>query len=300
MCWASAFVGIRALADAFSPGALSLGRLAIATAALGVLVIAKNQATPWPRRDQWRSLIVIGLLWFGLYNVALNYAEHHIDAGTASMILQLSPLLIAILAAVFLGEPATTKLMLGIGLGFAGVVLISLASGDLGSSTTVTGVLLCVVCCFAYSISVIFQKPLVSELSAIQVTWLACGVGFVSCLPFVGQLLGEWRQASQDEQLWLVYLGVFPTAIAFTTYAYALQHMSASKLGVTTYLVPPLAIGLSWVLLAEVPAPLAYGGGALTLIGVAVARSQSGRAQGGSDSSQPRNAAKLAVDSPRS
>ena len=70
----------------------------------------------------------------------------------------------------------------------------------------------------------------------------------------------------------MVYLGVFPTAIAFTTYAYALTHMSASSLGVTTYLVPPITIALGWLLLAEVQPTMAYAGGALALVGVAVAR----------------------------
>ncbi|MGH3306699.1 MAG: DMT family transporter, partial [Nocardioides sp.] len=71
---------------------------------------------------------------------------------------------------------------------------------------------------------------------------------------------------------WLVYLGVFPTAIAFTTYAYALRHMSAGNLGVTTYLVPPITIVLGVIFLGEAPPTMAYAGGALALVGVAVAR----------------------------
>ena len=70
----------------------------------------------------------------------------------------------------------------------------------------------------------------------------------------------------------MVYLGVFPTAIAFTTYAFALQHMTASSLGITTYLVPPITIFLGWLFLGEVPPTMAYAGGALALVGVAVAR----------------------------
>ncbi|WP_278258752.1 EamA family transporter [Nocardioides convexus] len=65
---------------------------------------------------------------------------------------------------------------------------------------------------------------------------------------------------------------MFPTAIAFTTYAFALRHMSASALGVTTYLVPPITIVLGLVLLDEVPPPVAYVGGVLALLGVGIAR----------------------------
>ena len=83
---------------------------------------------------------------------------------------------------------------------------------------------------------------------------------------------------------WLVYLGVFPTAIAFTTYAYALKHMSASSLGVTTYLVPPITIVLGLVLLGEAPPTMAYVGGALALVGVARGAAQAAAASTADDS----------------
>jgi drug/metabolite transporter (DMT)-like permease len=84
--------------------------------------------------------------------------------------------------------------------------------------------------------------------------------------------VSQASDASPADIGWLAYLGVFPTAIAFTTYAFALKHMTASSLSVTTYLVPPITVLLSWVLLAETPPGVAYVGGALCLVGVAVAR----------------------------
>lgn len=65
---------------------------------------------------------------------------------------------------------------------------------------------------------------------------------------------------------------MFPTAIAFTTFAYALRTMTASNLGVTTYLVPPITIVMGWLLLDETPPGMAYVGGVLALVGVGVAR----------------------------
>ena len=133
--------------------------------------------------------------------------------------------------------------------------------------------LLCLLAAVVYSISLVLQKPLVGRLAAVHVTWLACTVGAVACLPFAGPASSsEAGDAPASSLWWLVYLGVFPTAIAFTTYAYALQHMSASSLGVTTYLVPPITIVLGLVFLGEAPPTMAYAGGALALVGVAVAR----------------------------
>ncbi|GAA1529569.1 DMT family transporter [Nocardioides humi] len=268
--WASAFVGIRHLAHDFSAGALSLGRLAAGAVALAPVALA--QGLPRPSRGQWLSIVTIGVLWFGIYNLSLNAGEQRVDAGTASMLIQVSPVLIAVLAALFLGERFTAQLAAGLALAFSGVVVIGLSTSGGESTGDLLGVVLCLVPAAAYSISVILQKPLVADLSAVHVTWLACTVGVVTCLPWAGRLVAEARDAPVSSSLWLVYLGVFPTAIAFTTYAYALRHMTASALGVTTYLVPPLTIVMGLLLLDEVPPLVAYAGGVLALLGVGVAR----------------------------
>jgi drug/metabolite transporter (DMT)-like permease len=217
---------------------------------------------------------VIGVLWFGVYNVALNAGERKVDAGTAAMLIQVSPVLIALMAALFLRERFTLHLGLGLALAFGGVALIALATSPSGDQVKgdVVGVLLCLLSAVVYSISLILQKPLMVRLPAVQVTWLACTVGAISCLPFAGGLLTQAREAPASSLWWLVYLGVFPTAIAFTTYAFALKHMSASNLGVTTYLVPPITIVMGVIFLSEAPPTMAYAGGVLALVGVAIAR----------------------------
>ncbi|MBO9533242.1 MAG: DMT family transporter [Solirubrobacteraceae bacterium] len=267
--WASAFVAIRHLGEDFSAGALSLGRLGVGAVALALLAVPRGVARP--TGPQWRSIISIGVLWYAIYMVALNEGEQRIDAGTASLLIQVSPVLIAVLAAVLLDEPFTRGLGLGLALAFAGVAIIALADAP-GGSHDALGVGLCLVSAVAYAIALVIQKPLAGVIPALQVTWLACTAGAVVCLPFLPQLIDELADAPTSSIVWLAYLGVFPTAIAFTTYGYALQHMSVSSLGVTTYLVPPLTILMSLVLLGEVPPAIAYAGGALALLGVAVAR----------------------------
>jgi len=268
--WASAFVAIRHLGDDIGPGALSLGRLLVGSLALGVVLLARR-AWRRPSRSDWVGLVAIGLLWFGVYNVALNAGERRVDAGTAAMLIQVSPVLIAVLAVLFLRERSTAALWLGLVVAFAGVVVISLSTSP-GGDRDLLGVLLCLLAAAVYSVSVILQKPLMSRLPAIQVTWVACTVGTAACLPFAPTLVDDLGSASAADIGWVVYLGFFPTAIAFTTYAYALTYMSASSLGVTTYLVPPITVVMAWLLLAETPPPLTYVGGALCLVGVALAR----------------------------
>ena len=82
--WASAFVGIRAAGEDLSPGALALGRLLVGSAALGAIVLIRRE--PLPSRRDLPGIVLVGVLWFGIYNVVLNEAEQRVDAGTASML----------------------------------------------------------------------------------------------------------------------------------------------------------------------------------------------------------------------
>lgn len=269
LLWASAFVAIRHVGAELSPGALSLGRLLVGSVVLGVVMLARP--SPWPARSMWPRLVVCGVLWFGVYNVALNAAERRLDAGTAAMVVNVGPILIALLAGAFLGERFPAALLLGSAVAFAGVAVIGVATSS-GAGADTVGVLLCLVAAVAYAVGVVAQKPLLARLPALQVTWLACVIGTVTCLPFGPELVREAAAARPSTLGWVVFLGAFPTAIAFTTWAYALSRTSAGRMGATTYLVPPVAILLGWLLLGEAPASLAFAGGALTLVGVALTR----------------------------
>jgi drug/metabolite transporter (DMT)-like permease len=267
--WASAFVGIRAAGEDLSAGPLTLARLLIGAVALGLVVAA--QRSPLPARSDVPRLLVCGLLWFGAYNVLLNAAEQRVDAGTAAMLVNIGPVLIALLAGVVLREGFPRSLLVGCAVAFAGTIVIGLATSE-RSVDAGWGAMLCVGAAAAYSVAVIAQKPLLARSSALQITFLACAIGAVACLPFAPALAGELAAAPAGSVAWAVYLGIFPTAVGFTTWAYALGRTSAGKMGVTTYLVPPIAIGLGWALLGETPPALALLGGALCLVGVAITR----------------------------
>ena len=267
--WASAFVGIRSAGRDLSPGALTLGRILVAALALGVLVAARRE--PWPVRRDLVPIAVYGVLWFGGYNLALNEAERRLDAGTAAMLVNVGPLLIAVLAALVLREGFPRRVALGCGIAFGGAALIGYATSENGFSAG-WGALLCLAAAFLWASAVVIQKPLLTRISALQVTFLACCVGVLVTLPFAPTLVREAGDARSTALGWVVYLGIFPTAIGFVTWAYALARATAGRTGAMTYLVPPLAILFGWLLLGETPPWLAIPGGALCLTGVIVAR----------------------------
>ncbi|MFJ2394347.1 DMT family transporter [Streptomyces sp. NPDC087843] len=271
--WASAFVSIRSAGAAYSPGALALGRLLAGAVALGTICLLRREGLP--PREAWRGIALSGLLWFGLYMVVLNWGEQQVDAGTAALVVNTGPILIALLGSRLLGDPMPPRLLAGMAVSFTGALAVGLSMSGRGGSS-VLGVILCLLAAVGYAAGVVAQKPALGRASALQVTTFGCLVGAVACLPFAGQLVHEVADAPGSATLNVIYLGVFPTALAFTTWAYALARTTASRMGATTYAVPALVVAMSWLFLDEVPGALTLAGGALCLAGVAVSRSRTG------------------------
>jgi drug/metabolite transporter (DMT)-like permease len=271
--WGSAFVGIRAAGHALSPGAVALGRLLVSSAVLTAAVLLRRE--PLPGRRDLAAIVAFGVLFLGVYSVTLNAAERRVDAGTAAMVINTGPLLIAVLAGVVLREGFPRRLFAGCAVAFSGSLLIGLASSQ-SSSRAGLGMVLLVLAALSYATAVVIQKSVLARVSPLQVTWLGCAAATAACLPFLPSLLREAASARPTAIGWTVYLGLFPTAVGFAAWAYALRRMSAGSLASLAYLIPVVAVVLGWVVLGEAPPGLAVAGGVLSLVGVAVARRPSG------------------------
>jgi drug/metabolite transporter (DMT)-like permease len=280
--WASAFVGIRAVGHELSPGALALGRMLVGSFTLTVIVLVVRArprgavaggGAALPRGRLFGAVALWGAAWFGLYNLALNAAERHLDAGTAALLVNVAPVVVAVLAGLLLGEGFPARLLAGMAIAFAGVVLIATTTSAGGAD--LTGVLLGLLAALVYAGAAVAQKRLLARIDALTVTWIGAVAGTVALLPYLPALLTELVTASAATTGGVVYLGVFPTAIAFLTWGYALSRTTAGRLAAATYAVPSIVVLLSWALLGEIRAPLALAGGVLCLAGVAVATRRS-------------------------
>ena len=128
LAWSSAFVVIRSVGDEFAPGELALLRMSVAAPLLSLFMIGKKWVAPNAR--EWLLISVFGLGWFSMYIVALNTAEQSIDAGTASFIVNIGPLLIAVGASMFLKEKLPRNLLGGAFIALGGVGLIAWATSS--------------------------------------------------------------------------------------------------------------------------------------------------------------------------
>ena len=267
--WGSAFVAIRDAGRSLSPGSIALGRLLVSCVVLGAAAAIWRE--PLPRRRDLFQIAAFGVLWLGVYSFTLNAAERRVDAGTAAMLINTGPILIAILAGLFLKEGFPRWLFAGCAVAFGGCVLIGLANSR-GSARAGAGIALLAVAALAYAAAVVIQKPVLARASPLQVTWLGCAAATLVCLPFAPTLAGDLDDAGATAIAWTVYLGLAPTAIGFATWAFALRRMNAGRLASLAYLIPVVAILLGWAILGETPPWLAAVGGLLCLVGVYLAR----------------------------
>ncbi|MFW0786631.1 DMT family transporter [Gordonia sp. CPCC 206044] len=275
--WASAFVAIRALGPVFSPGAMAFLRLLFGVAALTVIVVVSRRtsgsATAFVRVPRGRALALViayGIAWFGAYSVVLNWAEQHLDAGTSSLLVNIAPILVAVFAGLFLGEGFSRVLAVGIAISFTGVVVITLGGG--GAHADWLGIALGGISAVLYAGGVLLQKVALRDVDALSATWLGAFAGLVATIPFAPRAFDELSAVDAGQVAAVIYLGVGPTAIAFSTWAYALARTDAGAMAATTLVVPAIVIVMSWLLLDEVPTVLRIVGGVLCLAGVAVGR----------------------------
>lgn len=263
--WSSAFAGIKAgLAGGFGAGQVVLLRFLSASAVFTFYALIRGVAVP--RRQDVPKIAVLGLTGISLYHIALTFGELTVSAGVASLIIAVAPVFTAVVAAFALREKLTVWGWVGLLLGFAGVALITVDSGHVAGFTR--GALLILVSAVATAFFFVYQKPLFARYRAIDLTAYFTWIGVLPMLVFLPGLLHQWPHASVAGKLACVYIGVFPAAIAYVAWAYALSTGRATTVSSTLYVNPLLAIGIAFVWLKEVPPLSALAGGAVALAGV--------------------------------
>lgn len=265
LCWSSNFPTIRFILREYDPLSMSVLRTVTGAAILAGWALATRM--PLPRWKDWPLLALFGLVIAGA-TLTLNLGLRTIGAGAGSFLIGTVPVFSALLARAFLHEWLGWRAWLGIAVSFTGVGIIALGEGEglrfnAGAIFLVTSALLQA---FYY----VFQKWLHGRYSPIQITCCSIWSAAMWMLAFLPRSWPVIAAAPLPNTLGVIYLGLFPTAIAFTAWNFALSRASAAKVTSSMYALPILAIAIAYAWLGEVPAPLSLLGGLTALSGVAM------------------------------
>jgi len=262
--WASAFPAIRVGLTGF--GALELGALRFGIAAVpAALFLAITRPALPGLRDAWRFAFG-GVVFVALYTVLLNLGQRTVPAAAASFIINVNPILTAILAMLLLGERFGMRAWLGTIVSFAGVGLI--AATRVENLELDTGVLLVLGATFCTAINSIVQKPLFARHKPLAVAAWNIVIGALMLSPMLGSGLEQMELASREAIFAAIYLAVVPSFMVYGTWALLLSRLPAARATNMLYAVPPVATLISWLWLGEILSPLGLAGGALALVGV--------------------------------
>lgn len=271
--WGNAFVAIKYLLETagLSPMGLTALRY-LPAAAVSLILLLLLYPLPvilsaW--RREWAGIGLYGLTGVLGYNIALNFGETRIAAGTASLIVGLSPVLTLLAAKIFLGEGITPRKFWGIIIAFVGLfIVVRWGSREAIGFEYLLAVLITLGAPLSWVVYTIVGKPLVDRSDATLVTLSAIVWGSLPLVFFVPAGLGALRARAWGA---LGFLSLVCTVFGFLVWSWALKRTEASRLGAVVYLIPLVTIASSLILLGEPPTWGLAAGGLVLMGGVALA-----------------------------
>lgn len=211
-----------------------------------------------------------GAAGIAFYNALLNSGQQTVSAGAASFLINTSPILTALLAALFLRERFGLWGWLGSAVAFAGVAAI--AANQAGGLRLGAGASLVLGAAFCQATYFILQRRLVPRYGAIACAAFTIVAGALLLSPWIGGAADRLASAGPaNDALWaVVALAVLPSAIGYAAWTHALDYYGASRAANFLYLVPPMTLLIAFALTREVPSPATVLGGTLAIAGVAI------------------------------
>jgi drug/metabolite transporter (DMT)-like permease len=278
IAWGSSYLFIKIGVETLTPLTLVAGRLAIGVAVLAVAMIAARQVMP-RRRIVYGHLLVMALLGIVIPFFLITWGEQSIDSGLAAILNGTVPLFAIVLAAmVLVDEPITVNRLVGLLVGFIGVVVLTSPTLRSGASDSVQGQLALIGASVSYAGAGVYARRTLRDAPPMPSAFLEVSFAFVITL--VLAFVFERPLATRIEPstvLSVVWLGLIGSGLAFLGFFFLIGRWGATRVSLVAYLLPIVAVILGVLVLGELVTPPIVTGMALIIGGVGLANAGFGQ-----------------------
>jgi drug/metabolite transporter (DMT)-like permease len=246
--WGGSFLFMRVAVPAFGPVALVFLRVAGAALLLVPVLAARGELAAL--RKHWRPIAVVGLTNSALPFLCFAYAALSITAGLSAIFNSATPLFAAIVAWLWLGDRMTPLRVLGLAIGFAGVVWIGWDKADFRPGGSAWAIAACLLAAMSYGVSPSLTKR---HLSGVPPLAVAAGSQVAAALVLAVPAALFWPALAPSSHAWLMagLLAIFGTGVAYILYFRLIANAGPSNAVAVTYLVPLFAVLWGGLFLAE-------------------------------------------------
>ncbi|EZP65559.1 DMT family transporter [Pseudomonas sp. RIT357] len=265
LCWAYSPIGVHMGLHSYSPGQLALLRFLIASVFMGGVALVMGIGRPRLRDFPW--LLVLGFFGVFLHHTSLNYGQQWVTAAASSVLAQSAPLFSVLIAFFCLKERVSAWRWACVLLGLLGVMVV--IWGDQGLGEIDPRGLLILLAAVSWSVYFALQKHYAHRYSPLTMACYMVWAGTLMLCVNLPGLPAAVVQAPLAENVAVLVLGIFPSALAYLAWGYVLKHVEVSRASVAMYLIPPVAMVMAATLLGEHIALQVMMGGVIVLASVA-------------------------------
>jgi drug/metabolite transporter (DMT)-like permease len=259
--WGSSFFFMAIGLESLRPGVVTLARIGLGAVALGLV---RRSRQPVDRADLPR-IALLGIIWMGVPLTLFPIAQQWIDSSIAGILNAGMPLTTAAWATLLLRRAPGPRQLVGLAVGFLGVVVVFLPQAA-ESRTNALGSALVVLAVLLYGLAANVAVPLQQRYGSLPVLWRTQLAALVLVLPF-GLVSLPDSTFAWGPVLAMIPLGVLGTGLAYALMATLVGRVGGPRGTVAIYFVPLVAILLGVVVRGEAIGPAAVGGTALVLVG---------------------------------
>ncbi len=252
--WAFAFPFIKIGLSKLSFVNLTILRFLIVDLVFLIIILIQPKRFSKLYKKDVIPIFILGFLGVMVYHLGLNYGEMFVSPGAASLIIATTPIFILVSAIIFLKEKISSRKFIGVLFALLGLIIITVWGTENASIQIdyIFGALMVLVAAIMSTFYTIFGKKLLDRYNALSLTVYAIILGSLGLIPFLNMsLFSEVASLSFDVLFAVMFLGICSTVVGYTIWYVALEHKTASEVGVYLYAIPILSTLFSYFLLGE-------------------------------------------------